>query len=222
MSVEEQGVCAAAPRAELSDRAARVKKALYRRGSFTEIMYKTLDFCRARRSYASVEDEIASYPEFKYADQSQASIIEILVHEGGLAKTEFDANGEEVTSQRKSGLSDDELDELVWSYALETTDAGKVAIGRLSPKDRMAVLFAKEPNRTPAYEEILRACETPKSFKELEALMSDSQAIKAATSRNRLSSLPVFPSALIAELEAAGGLLWNDAWVLTSAGKQYV
>lgn len=222
MSVEEQSVCAADSRKELSERVARVRKALYRRGSFTEIMYKALDFCRTRRSYASVEDEIASYPEFKYVDQSQASIIEILVHEGGLAKTELDANGEEVTSQRKSGLSNDELDELVWSYALETTDEGKVAIGGLSPKDRMAALFVKEPDRAPAYEEILRACETPKSFKELESLMSGSKAIEAAMSRNRLSSLPVFPSALIAELEAAGGLVWNDAWVLTSAGKQYV
>ena len=53
---------------------ARVEKALHRRGAFTEIMGKVLDFCRQRRLLAEVEDEIASYPEFKYADHGQAAI----------------------------------------------------------------------------------------------------------------------------------------------------
>lgn len=70
----------------LEKRAAVVREALHRRGSFTEIMYKVLDYCKARRSYADVEAQIAKYPEFKYVDQSQASIIEILVHAGALKK----------------------------------------------------------------------------------------------------------------------------------------
>ena len=52
-------------------------------------MYKVLDYCKARRSYADVEAQIAKYPEFKYVDQSQASIIEILVHAGALKKSSW-------------------------------------------------------------------------------------------------------------------------------------
>lgn len=43
---------------------ARVEKALHRRGAFTEIMGKVLDFCRQRRLLAEVEDEIASKSSF--------------------------------------------------------------------------------------------------------------------------------------------------------------
>ena len=35
---------------------ARVEKALHRRGAFTEIMGKVLDFCRQRRLLAEVEE----------------------------------------------------------------------------------------------------------------------------------------------------------------------
>ena len=202
----------------LEKRAAVVKEALHRRGSFTEIMYKVLDYCKARRSYADVEAQIAKYPEFKYVDQSQASIIEILVHAGALKKIELDKQDEEVDDARRHGLSDDELDELVWSFALETTDAGVLAIAGMAPNDRLSALFAKSPERVEVYREILRACKRPKTFKEIESLLDD---MPKMASLNKKSSLPVFPSALVAELEGAGGLVWDDAWILMSAGESF-
>lgn len=61
------------------ERVARVRKTLHSRGSFTEIMRKTLVFCETRRSIEDVEQEMATYPEFRYVDQSQRNIVAHLV-----------------------------------------------------------------------------------------------------------------------------------------------
>ena len=71
----------------------RVKSALHRRGSFTEIMRKALGFCTQQRSFSEVEAEIATYPEFRYVEYSQAAILDILVQVGALEKRNLDKSG---------------------------------------------------------------------------------------------------------------------------------
>ena len=207
---------------EPNARKMHVEKAMFRRGSFTEIMRKILQYCKTQRTYSEAEAEIASYPEFHYVDQSQACIIDILVFAGGLNKYELDSQGKIITEKKKQGLSEDDLDEMVCSFSLETTDAGAAAIEGMNPKNRMRALFESEPERTHIYRQILRLCASPKSFKELESSLLNMPNMPALASQNKLSSLSVFPSALIAKLESAGGLLWDEAWVLTSAGKSFI
>ena len=136
---------------------ARVEKALHRRGAFTEIMGKVLDFCRQRRLLAEVEDEIASYPEFKYVDQSQAAIVFMLVEAGGLARIDLDRDGNPVDPARLASLDEDAADELVQFCALETTPAGVQVAQAHRPEVRLEELFARTPERNDAYRAILRA-----------------------------------------------------------------
>lgn len=198
------------------ERVARVRKTLHSRGSFTEIMRKTLVFCETRRSIEDVEREMATYPEFRYVDQSQRNIVAHLVNAGGLDRFELDQDGNEVTPETTEGLSEDEADELVCSYALQTTDAGKAAADELEPKKRLSALLDSIAARKGAYLDLLEFCREPRTYQAVaDAMKAKGLGLK---STNALSSLPVHPSALLAKLESTGGLVWDEGWKLTSAG----
>ena len=190
------------------ERVTRVRKTLHSRGSFTEIMRKTLVFCETRRSIEDVEQEMATYPEFRYVDQSQRNIVAHLF--------ELDQDGNEVTPEMTEGLSEDEADELVCSYALQTTDAGKAAANELEPKKRLNALLDSIAARGGAYLDLLEFCREPRTYQAVaDAMKAKGLGLK---STNALSSLPVYPSALLAKLESTGGLVWDEGWKLTSAG----
>lgn len=199
----------------LEERTERVRTTLHRRASLTEIMRKTLVFCETRRTMAEVEEEMAAYPEFKHIDQTQYHVVSHLVNAGGLERFELDREGAVVTEEMKEGLDEDGLDELVWSYALQTTDAGKAAADELEPRRRLAELINGVAGRKAAYLDILEFCREPRTYESVAALVRSKPTI---ASTNALSGLPVYPSALLAKLETAGGLVWDEGWRLTSAG----
>ena len=181
-------------------------------------MGKVLDFCRQRRLLAEVEDEIASYPEFKYVDQSQAAIAFMFVEAGGLARIDLDRDGNPVDPARLASLDEDAADELVQFCALETTPAGVQVAQAHRPEVRLEELFARTPERNDAYRAILRAASEPKTFAEIEALLGKQLSLP---SLNGKSGLPLYPSALVAHLEKAGGLVWDEAWSTTPAGASF-
>ena len=179
-------------------------------------MRKTLVFCETRRSIEDVEQEMATYPEFRYVDQSQRNIVAHLVNADGLDRFELDQDGNEVTPEMTEGLSEDEADELVCSYALQTTDAGKAAANELEPKKRLNALLDSIAARGGAYLDLLEFCREPRTYQAVaDAMKAKGLGLK---STNALSSLPVYPSALLAKLESTGGLVWDEGWKLTSAG----
>ena len=197
----------------------RIKWTLHRRGSFTEIMRKALEFCAEQRAFSEVEDEIATYPEFKYIDYSQAALLDILVQAGALTKYSLDASGAIVPPDRLRGLSEDAADELVCSFALKTTDAGAEAIADMAPATRLRALFSEVPERNETYLRVMEFCRSPRSFEEVAALLADDAPAK---SRNPYTDLPLYPSAYLGHLESAGGLVWDESWNLTEAGDAFM
>lgn len=109
-------------------------------------MRKALGFCTQQRSFSEVEAEIATYPEFRYVEYSQAAILDILVQVGALEKRNLDKSGGIVPVARLRALSEDDRDDLVVAYALETTEAGKGGHRRYGAGRAPAALFARRPN----------------------------------------------------------------------------
>lgn len=205
-------------KATMMDRSiSRVEETIHRRASFTEIMRKTLEFCRARRAFADVEREMAAFPEFAYSDQSQASIIGMLVDAGALDERPLDSEGRVVETARANGRLAQWDDERVHGFDLQTTEAGIAVIEKMKPEDLLDELFAQEPEREGFYQRLLEECRSPKTFEQLEQSIS---AVRSLESRNSYSSLRVYPSALVAKLEKAGGIVWSDAWAITPAGER--
>ena len=197
----------------------RVKSALHRRGSFTEIMRKALGFCTQQRSFSEVEAEIATYPEFRYVEYSQAALLDILVQVGALEKRNLDKSGGIVPVARLRALSEDDRDDLVVAYALETTEAGKAAIADMEPAERLQALFAEAPERNETYLRVMEFCRIPRTFDEVSTLLKDAAPAK---SRNPYTDLPLYPSAYLGHLEGAGGLLWDEGWILTEDGAAFL
>ncbi len=158
---------------------------------------------------------MAGVAEMRYSDQAPATIIDMLVDAGALTKICVDNAGNDIPAAKLASLSEDQVDDLVRSYALQSTAAAVRVIGAMHPEDLLNELFEKHPDRVAFYRGTLEACRKPQSFKDLEALLAD---VKNLPSSNEYSSLPLYPSAIVGALEKAGGLVWEDAWFTTDAG----
>jgi hypothetical protein len=197
-------------------RAARVMAAVNKQPLHREILYKTLGFCRERRALTAVEDEIATYPEFKYAGQNQYRLISILAEAGGLDRLELDDEGEIVTEEMKAGLSEDEIDDLVASYAFETTDAGEAVFEELNPRRRILDLLETEPERVETFGQVLEFCQSSRTYEEIEELLKDSGLQWSGVESDETA---VHPSYFVSTLERVGALVWSDGWLLSDEGR---
>jgi hypothetical protein len=181
-----------------------------------EILFKTLRFCERSRALQEVESEIASYPEFADCAQDQYHLIGRLVEAGGLEQRELDADGEIVTEESKAGLTEDEIDDLVVSFALVTTAAGVAAAERLEPRRRIGELFAGEPELAPAYVQVLESCREPRTYAEIEESLGTSGVAEGALGSD---GEEIHPSYYVSALERVGALVWKDAWTASDAGR---
>lgn len=218
-------VAASAPLASaerpLEERLADLERAVTRHPLHREILYRTLAFCEQRRELAAIEDEIASYPEFRRAVQDQYHLIQTLEQAGGLIRTPLDADGADVTSERLEGLTEDEADDLIATYAFATTDAGRAFVERHAPKARLVELMGLVPERKDTYVELMAFIEEkPRTYADICALLKGRPALVRTTSDGELQTMQ--PSVFLDKLEAAGGVEWSDGWVLTDEGRQFL
>jgi hypothetical protein len=182
-----------------------------------EVLYKILKHCKQRRILQELEQHIATYPEFAQALQPQYYLIMWLVDEGGLTLYELDINKAEVTPEQKQGLTEDEIDDLVEYMAFETTEAGEIAVDLLDPKHRLIELLEIVPEWYDTYVEILGFLEQRRPFAEIDSLLRDRETLFIG---RKPGDRPMQPSVFIDKLEAAGGISWQDGWMITSEGKE--
>lgn len=197
-------------------RMGRVMAAVMKQPLHREILHKTLGFCRERRALTDVEQEIATYPEFKFAGQNQYRLISFLADAGGLDRLELDDDGEIVTEEMKAGLSEDEIDDLVASYAYVTTDAGAAVFEELNPRRRMIELLETQPEYVDTFAEVLEFCKSSRTYKEIADLLEDSGI---HWSRTESDEAAVHPSYFVSNLERVGGIVWKDGWLLSDEGR---
>lgn len=211
-----------APELTFEQRCERVRATVAEgRSSHREILRKILEFCRQQRELGEVERAVQGFPEFAYAAQNPYRLIIYLVDCGGLEQRELDEQGAIVTPERKEGLAEDEVDDLVLTYAFETTDAGRVVADELAPKGRLNKLLSAMPERAQTYLDVLEFCRQPQPFDAIDKLLG-ARDFSAMKSLNTGSSVALKPSVFVDKLERAGGIVWKDGWVLTDAGRAYL
>lgn len=191
------------------------------RSSHREILRKILELCRSRHELGDIERQVQGFPEYAYAAQNPYRMIVYLVDCGGLAKLDLDENGDVVTPERTQGLTEDEVDDLILTYAFETTDAGRVVADELAPKNRLGKLLTAMPERAQSYLDVLRLCAEPQSMAAIDELFAG-RDLSALASLNTGSSVTLKPSVFVDKLERAGGIVWKDGWVITDAGRTYL
>ena len=194
-----------------------VERAVKRNPLHREVLYKTLKYCMERRLLPDVEESIASYPEFPSTAQSPYYLLHFLVKDGGIDVFELDEEGEVVTEERKEGLTEDEIDDLVAQYAYQTNDIGAVIVEKMSPKNRLIELLGIVPDYYDTYIEVLGFLEEKKTFASVDTLLRGRDVLMA----NRdPGDRPIQPSVFIDKLEKAGGIYWDGGWLITPEGKE--
>ena len=203
-----------------SRQVAKLTAAVARQPLQREILYKVLVYCQESRGLQEIEHEVTTYAAFKHAANNPYHFIEVLENAGGLERFELDDEGEVVTPERKEGLTDDEIDDLVASYAFMTTPVGMAVVEQHTPRARIIELLNLVPERKDAYIELLEFCsEEPRTYNEVSQLFKGRDVLVRLVDGEPQT---MQPSVFIDKLEAAGGIEWRDGWVLTEEGKSYL
>jgi hypothetical protein len=196
----------------------QVRDTLRRNPLNREILYRILKYCeRERRQLPDLEERIASYPEFKQATQPPYFLIMWLVEAGGLAMFEIDAEGAVVTDERKEGLDENEIDDLVEGWAFETNEVGRAIVREFDPQHRLINLLNIVPERYKTFVEVLSFLENRRPFADVDSLLRGRDILSFGLAPG---DRPMQPSVFIDKLEAAGGIFWNDGWQITTEGKE--
>lgn len=185
-----------------------------------EILYKILAFCREERLLRTVEEEVATYPEFALATQNQYHMVSTLVKAHGLCLVERDVDGNEVLPHQKEGLTEDEIDDLVCSLNYVTTEVGERFVEIHQPKARLVELLGLNPQRSETYIDVLRfVSEKPRSYNEIRGLLEGLPALETVIDGNTVT---MQPSVFVDKLERNGALVWDRGWRLTKEGKEFL
>lgn len=210
--------CEPAEPLTFDERCDRVERHVLKQPEHREIRIATLGFCAQRRALPEIEVFIEDLPEYGYDTQNPYRLIRSLEAAGGLVGVELDEEGQVVTPERKEGLSEDEVDDLVFEIDFETTDAGRAVYERLKPSARLDDLLATQTARKDTYCEVLEFCLTPRSRQEIEALLAGREILTL----DAPSDQPLQPSVFVDKLERAGVLVWRGKWATSDAGKAYL
>ncbi len=196
-----------------------LEDAVCRQSLHREIEYKILQFCEERRDLHVIEEEVAGYPEFAHAVQSQYHLICALEDAGGMRRIELDENGAEVSSERKAGLTEDEVDDLVASYSFETTEVGRAFVAQHAPRARLIELLDLVPARRETYVEVLEFCREPRGYHDIETLLAGRDILRFGPDGTEET---IQPSVFLDKLERAGAIVWDGGWRLTEGGEDYL
>ena len=202
-----------------TDRVNAVVMCIGSQNALREALYKTLAFCEQPRDFTEVEDFIAATDEFVYSHimQTPFTMIGMLTDAGGLSQTPLDEAGNPVTAEQLANLTADEADDLVATYRIEATGAGREAVRLLAPERRIEAQLSLRPHRRDTYFAVLDFCTTPRKFPEIEAFFKATPGLSQdiVADHHKLS-----PDFYVDKLDKAGALVWRGAWVATDAGKQ--
>ena len=186
--------------------------------SLREVLYKTLVFCKEPHEFTEVEDFIAASDEVVYSHviQTPFELIGMLLRAGGLEETPLDAAGEPIAPETLDELSRDEQDDLVATYRIDATAAGRAAVELLAPERRLEAQLAQDPHRADTFRALIEFCETPRTFPEIKEYFDATPEFAHDVVAHSHQLAPDF---YVDKLDKAGALVWRGAWVATDAGK---
>ncbi|MDR1088594.1 MAG: hypothetical protein LBL23_04925 [Coriobacteriales bacterium] len=182
------------------------------------ILYKILKACAVERMpLFELELFIGEQPEAQSATQPPYFLIQWLVDAGSLDVYELDDEGVDVTDERKEGLSEDEIDDLIFETAYRTNEVGLAVLGEFDPTARLKTLFETVPERLSTYAELLSFLEEPRAYVEVDALLRGRDILMLGRDEG---DRPLQPSVFLDKLAAAGGIVWSEGWIITDEGKE--
>lgn len=205
--------------ASFDERVHKLELVVTRHPLHREINVEILRYCLERHELSEIEEHVIAMPEDREATLDPYHLIENLERAGGLERFPLDADGEIVSPEQLEGLTEDQADDLIASYAFQTTEEGEQVVAEASPEARIGDLFEREPERADTYVELLAFFdEERRSYQSVCDLLKGRDVLFRTLgdgSRQRIQ-----PSVFVDRLERAGAIVWDDGWVLTDEGRR--
>lgn len=221
---------------------------VYRHPRHRELYYGILAHCEEEQTVEDTEAFAEQHVDYRSSLQNAATLIDVMIAEGGLTYAEYDAEGNAITEDRLEALRvetaeqwleehpediaeslgdnqafqdayDDACFELVARRTLQTTAVGMAVVELLDPVKRISAYVASRPERSHLYLQVLDFCQTPRTLAEVDALIKDDPALDPTAASDWQR---IRPSYILDRLAEAGGLAWNEGWFVTEAAKEYL
>ncbi|MDR1358532.1 MAG: hypothetical protein LBJ48_04160, partial [Coriobacteriales bacterium] len=129
-----------------------------------------------------------------------------------------DSASVELSAQRKQGLSEDEVDDLIHDFAYRTTSIGRAAIESMDPRRRFEGFAAEFPELVEASLEVLAFLGKRRSMAAIDSLFRHATLLQ----ENGRDGRPLQPSVLVDKLEQSGCIYWNNGWIISKGGERVV
>lgn len=185
-----------------------------------DLMYAALSYCFEEKPLREVEDYIASLPGFARCTMNQYYMLQVLVRSYGMDMIERDIDGNLVTPEQKEGLTEDEIDDLVYAFSFKTTDIGRDFVEQNTPQSRLAALLNYKPERRDTYIELLEfIAEAPRSYNEVKELLDGRPILEVVIDGTHET---MQPSVFVDKLDRAGAIAWDKGWNLTNEGRKFL
>ena len=200
---------------------AKVTEAVTRNPLQRELFYKVLVFCQESKPLRDIEQMVMALPGFERTSTNAYHYIAVLENAGGLERFELDDEGDVVDAERKRGLTEDEIDDLVAEYAFMTTPAGQAVVEQHTPRARLIELLNLVPERRDTYIELLEfLSEEPRTYNEVSQLLVGRDVLWHLDSKGNPEQMQ--PSVFLDKLHDAAAIEWNQGWQLSEEGHAYL
>ena len=200
---------------------AKVTEAVTRNPLQRELFYKALVFCQESKPLRDIERMVMALPGFEHTSTNAYHYIAVLENAGGLERFELDDEGDVVDAERKRGLTEDEVDDLVAEYAFMTTPAGQAVVEQHTPRARLIELLNLVPERRDTYIELLEfLSEEPRTYNEVSQLLVGRDVLWHLDSKGNPEQMQ--PSVFLDKLHDAAAIEWNQGWQLSEEGHAYL
>jgi hypothetical protein len=167
---------------------------------------------------AELESHIQAQPSFGKGSPAPFFIVDWLDKAGALERYELDADGQIVDRNALADLSDDEIDDVVASYAYRATPDGLEALTSSSATARLAELLEQEPDRADTYLEILAYLREKHPLADVMSLLAGRDVLTAGRDADQA---PLSPSLFVDKLSAVGAVAYSDhGWKATKEGEE--
>ena len=205
------------PVEELSheERLAKLRKTVKRQPLHREILYRTLCEARSMKMLSELEEFIGGLPGFQKATQPQYYLIQFLVSSGGLAEYELAGDGHVIQEAEKEGLDEDGIDDLVATWAYETTEIGLEVVDEMTPSKRAMELIDEFAGWEDAVVSTIAFLVEKHTISEINAFFSTLSVSPEADPHFQFG-------AMIDRLEKAGMVAWDKGWQTTREGRDFL
>jgi hypothetical protein len=194
------------------------RKLFVQNSASRNLLYSILAHCAPqRRELHELEEFIQASPEFQTTTQPPYFLIKWLVEAGSLDEVALDEAGEDITPERVVGLTEDEVYDLIGAYTYATNDVGRAIIEEFNPKHRLITLLDIAPDRYDTYVEVLGFLTQRRTYMEVDELLRGRPVL---LSGRQPGDRPMQPSVFVDKLAAAGGIGWDEGWIITEEGKE--